>query len=64
MQAAEHRFRTSAIAIAGMNMRPASPAPCPSDTRQLIETMRPIETETTFLSPSGLSVSLAMFPPR
>ena len=44
-----------AIIIAIMNTTPIEPAPCPSDTRQLVAITSPTDTDTTFLKPNFFS---------
>ena len=48
-------LRRQAIIIAPINTTPMVPAPCPSETRQLVAMTRPTDTDTTLLSPSFFS---------
>ncbi len=45
-------FKRQAITIANINTTPTVPAPCPSETRQLVVVTRPTAIDTTLLSPN------------
>ena len=47
-----------AITIATIKITPMVPAPCPSETRQLVAMTKPTETDMTLLNPSFFSSAI------